>query len=603
MSNLNRRTFLTTASAAAPAAARRRSGAAERRPNILMIYTDDQGWADLGVQGARQDIRTPNLDALAAGGLRATNGYVSAPQCVPSRAGLMSGRCQNRFGVESNGSTLEGFDRQRTIAARLKQAGYATGMTGKWHLGPTNEIVDHGFDDVYCNQGGGSKVWSNFELDGRTVPGGDRTTDIYHLDANSVAACAFIDRHAAEPFFFYLAYRAPHVPLDAPDKYLSRFPGEMPERRRQCLAMMSAVDDGVGQVMRTLREHGLEEQTLIFFISDNGAPLKMTMEDRRPIRVPGWDGSINAPMNGEKGMLTEGGIREPWLAYWKGRIPAGQIYDHPVISLDVAATATALAGLPQDPALDGVDLMPYLTGQTAEAPHEVLCWRWVAQAAIREGKWKLIIAGERHYLFDLDADPGEQHNRFAEQPQLAARLQGRLETWAAELQPPGLAAGPMAQAWEDHYDYHLDGKPAKPEPATLPGPAGDWLARNAKAELVDGALRITPTSDQQRPFLACAKLRVPGPATATVTIRSADGGQAGFGWRLEGHQDFLPGSVATVTVPGSPDWQEVKAELPAEGSIIHLRVLLPNGPCDVRSVEIRSTKGGAVKTWRFDAPD
>ena len=169
--------------------------------------------------------------------------------------------------------------------------------------------------------------------------------------------CAFIKRHKAEPFFFYLAYRAPHVPLDATKKYLDRFPGEMPERRRQCLAMLSAVDDGVGQVMATLRQNGLEENTLNFFMGDNGAPHKIKKEDA-PGGGPGWDGSLNAPMNGEKGMLSEGGIREPWLAYWKGHIPAGQVYDKPVISLDIAATAVALAGLQSDPVLASKSLAP-----------------------------------------------------------------------------------------------------------------------------------------------------------------------------------------------------------------------------------------------------
>ncbi|MCH5374051.1 MAG: sulfatase-like hydrolase/transferase, partial [Planctomycetes bacterium] len=236
------------------------------RPNIIVIFSDDHGWADLGVQGIQHDIRTPHLDALAEGGLRAVSGYVTAPQCVPSRAGLMTGRYQPRFGVESNGDKLDGFDRQQTIAERLKQAGYATGMTGKWHLGPPQEIVDHGFDDVFY-QGG---TWTNYDLQGHDAEPSVREPSLYHLDANAAAACAFIKRHQAEPFFFYLAYRAPHVPLDAPQTYLDRFPGKMPERRRQCLAMISAVDDGVGRVIDTLREYGLEEKTLIFFIGDNG---------------------------------------------------------------------------------------------------------------------------------------------------------------------------------------------------------------------------------------------------------------------------------------------------------------------------------------------
>jgi uncharacterized sulfatase len=252
------------------------------------------------------------------------------------------------------------------------------------------------------------------------------------------------------------------VPLDATQKYLDRFPGEMPERRRQCLAMMSAVDDGVGQVMDTLRANKLEENTLIFFMGDNGAPLKITKEDA-PGGGAGWDGSLNEPMNGEKGMLSEGGIRVPWLAYWKGRIPAGQVYQQPVVSYDIASTAVALAGLPHDDKLDGVNLIPFFSGENKAAPHRTICWRWVAQAAIREGKWKLLIGGERSYLYDLEADPSEKHSLLAQQPELARQLRSKLQAWSQELQPPGLTTKGMAKTWEQYYDFYLDGKPAPKE--------------------------------------------------------------------------------------------------------------------------------------------
>jgi arylsulfatase A-like enzyme len=447
------------------------------KPNIIVILCDDLGWADLGAQGVQKDIRTPNLDLLAAGGLRATNGYVTAPQCVPSRAGLLTGRFQARFGVEQNGDPLEGFNAQETIASRLKKAGYATGMAGKWHLGPDPKIVTHGFDDVYANDGRRGKVWANFDFEGKTTKGAMIASPLYHLDANSAAACAFIERHKDRPFFFYLAYRAPHVPLDAPKKYLERFPGEMPEPRRQCLAMMSAVDDGVGRVMESLRKNGLESNTLIFFLADNGAPLKMT-------RAAGWDGSINAPMNGEKGMLSEGGIREPWLAYWKGRIPAGQIYRQPVVSYDIAATAVALAGLPHDPALDGVNLLPFLTGKDKAPPHETIYWRWIDQAAVREGKWKLLVGGPRSYLFDLEADPGEKHNLLAEQPEIAKKLRAKLDTWAQELKPPGVNTGEMEEVWEGYYDFYFDGKPASKQAASDQGEKkrGKKRAKNKAAD-------------------------------------------------------------------------------------------------------------------------
>ena len=265
------------------------------KPNIIVIFSDDHGYTDLACQGVSSDLKTPHLDALAQEGVRMAAGYVTAPQCVPSRAGLLTGRYQNRFGVESNSESLDGFNAQRTIAERLKVAGYATGMTGKWHLGSPKEILEHGFDDVYyknANRPG----WANFTLDGKDCPPGPETSDLYHLDANSEATCAFIRRHQNKPFFFYCAYRAPHVPLDAPPQYLKRFPGEMPERRRQALAMIAAMDDGVGKIMATLRELNLEEKTIVFYIGDNGAPLKIHKEDA-PGGGPGWDGSLNDPLN------------------------------------------------------------------------------------------------------------------------------------------------------------------------------------------------------------------------------------------------------------------------------------------------------------------
>ncbi len=330
----------------------------DKPPNIIVIYSDDHGWPDIGAAGVYPDLKTPNIDALAASGVRVLNGYSTAPQCVPSRAGLLIGKSQNKFGVERNGDALDGFDAELTIAERLKEAGYATGQIGKWHLGPASEITSHGFDDVYAKNSN-NPGWANYDLEGNDVTRGKETSQLYHIDACSEAALAFIKRHTNEPFFLYLAYRAPHVPLDAPRKYLSRFPGDMPERRRQALAMIAAMDDGVGAIMKELRAQNLEKNTLVFYIGDHGAPLKIHKNDA-PGGGPGWNGSLNEPMNGEKGMLTEGGIRVPFIVSWKGTIPGNQVYEHPLVTLDVAATAVALSGLPSDPALDGVNLIPFI---------------------------------------------------------------------------------------------------------------------------------------------------------------------------------------------------------------------------------------------------
>ena len=356
------------------------------KPNIIVIYTDDHGWPDIGVAGINDDLRTPHLDRLAADGVYASNGYSTAPQCVPSRAGLLIGKFQSRFGVESNGAPLDGFNAELTIAERLKRAGYATGQIGKWHLGPTQNITDHGFDDVYAKNAN-RPCSANYTLAGKTIKMQQVNDGLYHLDACTQAAKVFIERHQEKPFFLYLAYRAPHVPLDAPKKYLDRFPGKMPQRRRQALAMISAMDDGVGLIRDTLKQHGLEQNTLIFYIGDNGAPLKIHKLDA-PGGGPGWDGSLNKPMNGEKGMLSEGGIRVPFVVSWPGTIPGKQVYRHPIVALDVAATAVAIAGLKPDNSLDGVNLIPHLTGKIKAAPHESIQWRWIAQAAVREGRWK-----------------------------------------------------------------------------------------------------------------------------------------------------------------------------------------------------------------------
>lgn len=457
------------------------SGTASEKPNIILIFTDDHGYADLGCQGILDDIRTPHIDALAETGARMTDGYVTAPQCVPSRGGLISGQYQNRFGLESNPQfqdreVMGRFAELETLPERLKKAGYATGMAGKWHLGPGNEISTHGFDHVFYKNSN-APGQANIDLEGNDVPFGTEEHGLYHLDACSQVAVSFVERYKDRPFFFYLAYRAPHVPLDAPKEYLDRFPGEMPERRRQALAMLSAVDDGVGKIVETLRRHDLEKDTLIWIIGDNGAPLKIHKIDA-PGGGPGWDGSLNDPMNGEKGMLTEGGIRVPFVVSWKGTIPGGQVFSEPVISLDVAATALALAGLPEDEQLDGVNLIPFLTGQKDGAPHEVIYWRWLGQSAIRKGKWKYLRSDHREYLFDMEEDAEETRDLLEEHPEKAARLKSELESWTQTLSPPGiwaLKSEGMSRAAEAYFDWYIEGKrdakPPTPEPVRPPAPS------------------------------------------------------------------------------------------------------------------------------------
>jgi uncharacterized sulfatase len=469
---------------AAPVDAVPPPAAGPSKPNLIVIYTDDHGYADLGIQGVFPDLKTPNIDALARSGVLAKHGYSTAPQCVPSRAGLLSGRFQSRFGVESNGDTLEGFDRQITIADRLQQAGYITAQFGKWHLGPGPAITQHGFKHVFSQNSQGPFA-ANITLDGEDRAMGNLPPEKYHVDACTQAAAALITRYKNDPIFLYVALRAPHVPLDAPKQYLDRFPGPMPERRRKALAMLSSVDDGVGLITSTLKTHGLTEKTLIFLIGDNGAPLKITKPDE-PGGGPGWDGSLNDPLNGEKGMLAEGGMHVPFVIAWPGTIPANQTYEHPVSTLDVAATAAAIASLVIKPGdLDGVNLLPHLKGDVKSPPHEALYWRWISQSAIREGDWKLLRGGPREYLYNLRTDLGEKHNLAAQHPEIADRLRTKLTAWCKELTPPGLTTGPMAKAWNDYYDYYLEGKPVRSANPSAPAKKPKANRRAQKAPGVE----------------------------------------------------------------------------------------------------------------------
>ena len=328
-------------------------------------------------------------------------------QCTPSRAGLISGQYQNRFGVEQN------YDPMRsevvTLPERLKTCGYISGISGKWHLdcrrtptrtrrGKKVEIPDlqphgQGFDEYFT--GTMQDYTASHALDG--TPYADAPREVTEKGCRVVLqtewALQFLKRRAAEtaeqkPFFLYLAYMAPHTPLEFPQPWISKVPKDLPRERRSALALIAAIDDGVGRVRQQLRDMGQEENTLIFFLGDNGAPLGKK-----------GDGSINLPMRGQKGMLSEGGIRVPFVAAWPGKIPGGQVFEHPVISLDITATAIASAGQPPAPELDGVNLLPHLTGEKKEPPHQTLYWRWVDQAAIQEFPYKLILLGRKKSCF------------------------------------------------------------------------------------------------------------------------------------------------------------------------------------------------------------
>ncbi|MCX7006333.1 MAG: sulfatase-like hydrolase/transferase [Kiritimatiellaeota bacterium] len=375
------------------------SASAPCKPNVLLIFTDDHGWADLGAQGVDKDIRTPNIDQLVREGVIFKRGYVTAPQCAPSRAGVITGRYQQKFGLEDNGKGPLPLA-EKTIAERLKPAGYVTGMSGKWHLDiggekgkgkafrVHKEHMPHaqGFDEYF--RGELRQFYASHDLQGHPFADAPHlvTDERCRVVVQTEAALSFLERRAQQPgapWFLYLAWFAPHVPLEAPEPWFSQMPANLPLKRRQALAMIAAMDDGLGRIRAKLKAMGAEKNTLIFLIGDNGAPLGEV-----------WDGSINLPMKGQKGMLSEGGIRTPFVAAWPGTWPAGTTYDHPVSSLDVAATAVALAGQPHDN-LDGVNLMPFITGQNKGAPHETLYWRW---------SLALVLAGRRSGI-SVEADP------------------------------------------------------------------------------------------------------------------------------------------------------------------------------------------------------
>lgn len=431
---MHRRCFLR--SAGAGILFRSLAPAAPQRPNIVVIVADDLGYADLGTQGAK-DVATPNIDSIARAGVRFTNGYVSCPVCSPTRAGLMTGRYQQRFGHEFNpGPAAQAASEfglpltETTLADRLKKLGYATGMSGKWHLGyqPQHHPLKRGFDEFFGFLGGAhSYLNATADAANPILRGLERVDEKEYLtDALAREAVAFIGRRRTEPFFLYLAFNAVHTPMEAAGKYLDRWKSISDPRRRTLAAMLSAMDDGVGAVLAKLRETKAEDNTLIVFVSDNGGP------------TPG-NTSRNDPLRGFKGQVYEGGIRVPFLMQWKGRIPAGRTYDQPVIALDILPTAVAAAGgsIPADAGLDGVNLLPFVAGKLSGVPHQRLHWRFGEQYALRAGDWKLAATGSAApQLYNLAADIGEKNDLAAAAPAKLKELLSLHAVWNAELAAP-----------------------------------------------------------------------------------------------------------------------------------------------------------------------
>jgi arylsulfatase A-like enzyme len=394
-------------------------GQETKKPNVIIILTDDQGYGDVGFNGNKQ-LKTPNLDQLAKNGVIFTNGYVSYAVCGPSRAGIITGRYQDKFGYSRNplfapkdaslGLPLE----EETMASALKKGGYKTMAIGKWHLGAheSQRPLKRGFDEFFGFLSGGhkyfpeqlnrnnlSEVGSQFDAyNTKLLKNNTRVNEKQYLtDAFSREAVNFIEKQKNEPFFLYLAYNAPHAPLQATEKYLSRYPNIKNEKRRTYAAMISAVDDGVGLILEKLKELNIEENTMVFFLSDNGGN-----ENK---------GAYNGQLRKGKGSLYEGGIRVPFAMQWKGKIPAGMVYENPIISLDIFATAANYAQVSPKNKLDGVNLIPFLRREDKRIPHEELCWRMFDKQsfAIRKNNIKLIKNNKGEIgLYDLSSDLSEK---------------------------------------------------------------------------------------------------------------------------------------------------------------------------------------------------
>ena len=429
-----------------------------KQPNVLMILVDDMGYGDVGFNGCK-DIPTPNIDSIAANGVRFSEGYVTAPQCAPSRAGILSGMRQNRFGREENSSVDEhGLPSDiKLFGDYMREAGYRTGIVGKWHEGtmPGSRPLERGFDEFY-----GFLVGSTYFLPPEgsdTIPGlYDGTERIKVTDYLTFVlgdhAIDFIEQKSEKPFFLYLAFNAPHAPLQAPEEYLKKFehlavegePGvlckytktHIDHPRQVYAAMVAALDDAIGNVLQALRENGLEENTLICFLSDNGGPTGVTSAD-------------NGPLRGVKGDLLEGGARVPFAVQWKGTIPAGQTLDTPVLSLDLLPTALAAAGAPVPGNLDGVNLLSLMTDGKALA-QRTLYWRFPFPPfcpvwSVREGDWKLVKEAERKPghkgftrtgrtgLYRLSDDIHEDNDLSGQYPEMRQQLEAKFNKWNATL--------------------------------------------------------------------------------------------------------------------------------------------------------------------------
>ena len=425
---MNRRQFLSTL-AAAPLAA------ADTKPNIVLLFADDLGIADLGCYGGKE-IPTPNIDSIARNGVRFTDGYVSCPYCSPTRAGLMTGRYQTHFGHEFNpGPAEQAVDNfglpltETAMPKRLKDLGYRTGIFGKWHLGYREAYrpLNRGFDEFYGFLGGAHSYLNAKADSANPIYDGDNQVESveYTTDEFARRAVSFIDANKDRPFFLYVPFNAVHGPLESLKKYEDRFKSVTDPRRRTYSAMLSALDDNVGLVLKALERHKLTNNTLVVFLSDNGGPTQ-------------GNTSRNDPLRGVKAQVYEGGFHIPFMMQWPGHVPKGKVYSDPVIALDLLPTFTAVAGGKPNASwkLDGVNLLPFVEGKDKGKPHERLFWRFGQQWAMREGDWKLVSMGGPPELYNLRADIGESKDLSNAEKSRVQSMSAAWEAWNKNNRPP-----------------------------------------------------------------------------------------------------------------------------------------------------------------------
>ncbi|WP_419193786.1 sulfatase-like hydrolase/transferase [Novipirellula herctigrandis] len=417
-----------------------------RQPNIVLLFSDDAGYADFGFNGSHH-FKTPRLDQLAASGVKLNQFYMSAAVCGPSRAGLLTGMYQQRFGFEENNvpgymshSAATGDDMGLpveipTLGNHLQNLGYRTGIFGKWHQGNADRYhpTKRGFDEFVGFRGGARSYFDYDPADPKVAKsdllefgfGEYREPGTYMTDFLAEQACAFIERNRARPFFAYVAFNAVHTPMNPDPKDAALFP-ELEGKRRQMSQMTLSLDRAVGRIVDQLNKLGLADNTLIVFTNDNGGPTDASS-------------ASNWPLSGCKATHLEGGIRVPGIVVWPGKLAADAAYDKPLSSLDLLPTfveagggdASAIQGL------DGVDMLPYLTGEKAGRPHQTLYWKKENRGTIRDGDWKMMRFPDRPAeLYHIENDPSEQHNLATKNPRLVRELYKKLFAWECTLERP-----------------------------------------------------------------------------------------------------------------------------------------------------------------------